>query len=129
MYNLINDIEAYSSFIPWCTEASILFQDDDEIRATIRFSKRGISASFTTCNRLQKHKMIEMGLLEGPFRHLKGFWRFQEIGAQASKVSLDMEFELANKLLGLTFGPVFNQITNALVDAFVKRARIVYGKR
>lgn len=129
MYTLVNNIEAYPRFLPWCREARILFRDEDEIRATIHFSKHGIDTSFTTRNRLQKNKMIEMRLIKGPFHHLQGFWRFEPMGETASKVSLDLEFELSSTLLSIAIGPVFTQIANALVDAFVKRAREVYGIR
>ena len=129
MYSLINDIGAYPTFLPWCREARILYEDEDEIQATIRFSKHGIELSFTTKNRLQKNKMMEMRLVKGPFHHLQGFWRFEAMGETASKVSFDLEFELSSTLLGMAVGPVFTQIANALVDAFVKRAREVYGQR
>ena len=129
MYALVYNIEAYPRFLPWCREARILFRDEDEVRATIHFSKHGIDTSFTTRNRLQKNKMIEMRLIKGPFHHLQGFWRFEPMGETASKVSLDLEFELSSTLLSIAIGPVFTQIANALVDAFVKRAREVYGIR
>ena len=129
MYSLVNNVEAYPRFLPWCREARILFRDVDEIRASMHFSKHGIDTSFTTRNRLQKNKMIEMRLIKGPFHHLQGFWRFEPMGETASKVSLDLEFELSSTLLSIAIGPVFTQIANALVDAFVKRAREVYGIR
>ena len=70
-----------------------------------------------------------MRLVEGPFKHLEGFWRFDSLGEQACKVSLDLEFEFSNRLVGMAMGPVFSQIANTLVDAFSKRAEQVYGKR
>ena len=73
--------------------------------------------------------MIEMRLIEGPFRHLDGFWRFEPVGETACKVSLDLDFEFANKLIGMAMGPLFNQIANTLVDSFCKRAVDVFGKR
>jgi len=99
----------------------------DEIKATVHFSKRGLSAAFTTRNRLQINKMIEMRLVDGPFRHLQGFWRFEPIGDAGCKIHLDMEFEIANPVLRLTVGPLFQQIANSLMDAFVARARDVHG--
>jgi ribosome-associated toxin RatA of RatAB toxin-antitoxin module len=127
MYRLVNAVEAYPEFLPWCRRVQVLYQDEDEIKASIQFSKGGIATSFTTRNRLQRHKMIEVQLVDGPFRHLQGFWRFENLGDAGSRVALDMEFELANPLLRVTLGPVFNQVTNTLVDAFVRRARQVYG--
>jgi ribosome-associated toxin RatA of RatAB toxin-antitoxin module len=85
----------------------------------------GFQKSFTTCNRLQKDKMIEIRLLDGPFRQLEGFWRFDAEGEHC-QITLDLEFEFSSKLLALAFGPVFNQVANSLMDAFCKRAQHVY---
>ncbi len=127
MFALVDDIEMYPQFLPWCSHAQVLSRNQDEVRATIGIAKSGINKSFTTCNRIQKNKMIEMRLIEGPFRHLQGFWRFEPLGEDGCKISLDMEFEFANKVLSLAIGPVFSQIANSLVDAFQKRAVEVYG--
>lgn len=129
MYALVNDIEAYPLFLPWCRDTRVLYRNEDEIKATIHLSKRGINITFTTRNLVQKNKMIELRLMEGPFRHLQGFWRFEPLQELACKVSLDMEFELSNRILRLTITPIFNQIINSLIDAFVKRAVEVYGQR
>lgn len=129
MYDLVNDVEAYSKFLPWCRSSEVLSQSDDEIRATIEIAHGSLRKSFTTCNRLQKNKMIEMRLEKGPFKHLEGFWRFDTLGEQACKVSLDLDFEFSNKLVGMAMGPIFSQIANTLVDSFSKRAVEVYGKK
>ncbi len=129
MFVLVNDIEAYPQFLPWCKQARILSQDADEIRATLALSKGGVEKEFTTCNRHQINKMIEVRLVEGPFKHLEGFWRFDALGEHGCKVSMDMEFEFSSKLLGMVVGPVFSQVANTLVDSFHQRAVQVYGKR
>jgi len=127
MYNLVDDIPAYPDFLPWCSATNVISRNDDEVRATIEISRGGINKAFTTCNRLQSNKMIEIRLLDGPFRHLEGFWRFQSLREDACKVSLDLEFEFSNTLLRLAIGPVFSQIANTMVDAFCQRAHGVYG--
>ena len=129
MYGLVDDIEAYQEFLPWCKTSVVLSRDEDEVHGKIQLARGGINKSFTTCNRVQKNKMIEMRLVEGPFHHLEGFWKFDSLAEDSCKVSLVLEFEFSNKLIGLTFGPVFSQIANSLVDAFCKRATDIYGKR
>ncbi len=129
MYALVDDIEAYPQFLPWCRSTRILSRNEHEVRATIEMVKGGIHKSFTTCNRMQKHKMIDIRLLEGPFKRLEGYWRFEPLRSDASKVSLDLEFEFASTLLRVAVEPIFKQITNSLVDAFCKRAIDLYGKR
>jgi ribosome-associated toxin RatA of RatAB toxin-antitoxin module len=129
MYGLVNDIESYPGFLPWCRSASTADRTDDQLRATIEMAKGGIHKTFTTTNRMQKHRVIDIRLLEGPFRRLEGHWRFDPLRADACKVSLDMEFEFSNQLLRMAIEPVFKQIANSLVDAFCKRAVDLYGPR
>ncbi|MCK4743296.1 MAG: type II toxin-antitoxin system RatA family toxin [Sulfuriflexus sp.] len=129
MYALVDDIDAYPKFLPWCGASEVLERNDDEVKASILLSRSGLKKSFTTLNRLQSGKMIEMRLIEGPFSHLQGFWRFESLNESASKIMFDIEFEFSNKLLAMTVGPVFSQVTNTIVDAFTKRAVEVYGKR
>ncbi len=129
MFTLVDGIEAYPEFLPWCRTTNVLSRTDDEVRATIELSKGGVEKAFTTCNRNQKNKMIEMRLVEGPFRRLEGFWRFDALGDEGCKVSFDLEFEFASRMLDMVVGPVFSQIANSLVDSFHRRAVEIYGKR
>ena len=127
MFDIVDDIESYPEFLPWCGDTSVSSRNGDEVRASIEIAHRGINKTFTTCNRLQKNKMIEVSLIDGPFKHLHGYWQFKKLGDNACKVTLDLEYEFANKLIGLAIGPVFGQIANTLVDAFCRRADDIYG--
>lgn len=130
MYQLVDDIESYPQFLPWCRSAEVLERKDDEVRACIEIAKGALNKSFTTLNRNQKNKIIEMRLVKGPFKHLEGFWRFDALkNAEASKISLDLDFEFENRLIAMAVGSIFNQIANTMVDAFTKRAVEVYGER
>jgi ribosome-associated toxin RatA of RatAB toxin-antitoxin module len=129
MFALVDDVERYPEFLPWCNGAEVLRRSGDEVRASISLSKGGVDKIFTTCNRTQKNKMIEMRLEEGPFKHLHGYWRFEPLGEAGCKVSLDLEFEFSSRVLGMMIGPVFNQVANSLVDSFQKRAVDLYGRR
>lgn len=130
MYGLVDNIETYASFLPWCKSTEIIFRNDLEVQASIEIARGALNKSFTTLNRLQKNKMIEMRLVKGPFKHLQGYWRFDSLkDKSASKISLDLEFEFESKLIALAVGPVFSQIANSMVDAFCKRAQEVHGER
>ncbi len=128
MYRLVDDIPRYADFLPWCREAKEIDRTEGEVRASLDIAHSGLHKSFTTRNRLVKNQSIEIHLVEGPFRHLYGIWRFQPLGdGQASKVTLEMDFEFSSKILSMTFGKVFTFIASSLVDAFVKRAKEIYG--
>ncbi len=129
MYALVADIESYGKFLPWCGGTRILSRDEDSVTAAVVIAYSGVHKTFTTLNRQQTDKMIEIRLVEGPFKHLFGYWGFLALDARACKVSLDMEFEFSNAVLGLVMGPVFGRIANDLVGSFCRRAEEVYGKR
>jgi ribosome-associated toxin RatA of RatAB toxin-antitoxin module len=128
MFALVNDIASYPKFLPWCKSARIISQNQSEIIATITMGGAGLEKTFTTTNQIKPVESIEMHLLEGPFSHLYGLWTFQMLGEVGCKISLNMEFEISNKLLRFSLEPVFTRIANTLVDAFVKRANELYGK-
>ena len=127
MYALVDDIPAYAEFLPWCDAAREIDRTDTEVEARLDIAHSGIHKSFTTRNRLEKGRQIEMQLVEGPFRYLNGVWKFEPLGEAGSRVSLDLEFEFSNKLLAMTFGPFFNKMAGSLVDSFIQRAQKVYG--
>ena len=126
MYALVNDIEAYPDFLPWCTDASITTRNSDTLIAVVSISIGKIKKIFITQNTMQKDSSISMKLIKGPFKKLNGEWKFQNNPESGSIVSLKMEFEFKNKLLKYAFGSAFRVITDSLVDAFVERARIIY---
>ena len=128
MFELVEDVDRYKEFLPLCVDSGILSRNGDESKAYVTIAKGGISKSFTTLNRAQPGKMLEIRLVEGPFRRLDGYWRFQRLRDDASKVSLDLEFEFSNALVRMAFGRVFNELANRLVDSFVKRAEQIYGR-
>ncbi len=128
MFDLVNDVEHYPEFLQWCESTEVLEDKPDEMLARLHLAFGGLKKSFTTRNRLQPGKMIEIRLVDGPFHHLEGFWRFNPLAdGGACKVVLDMEFDFSTPLVKFAFGPVFTQIANSLVDSFTKRARDVYG--
>ncbi len=128
MYALVADVDNYQNFLPWCGGSAILSRTADEVQGQVRIQHLGMDKTFTTLNRMQKNKMIEMRLIDGPFKRLEGFWRFDALDENGCKISLDLEFDFSNKVMSMAFGPVFSQIANSMVDAFCKRAVDKYGK-
>lgn len=127
MFQLVNDIEAYPAFLPWCRAAEILSRSETEIQGRLVLAKGGLEKSFTTLNTLTPSTQMIMELVDGPFKHLKGVWTFYEIDNGECQVELDLQFEFSNKLIAVMFGPAFQQAASMLVEAFVERADEVYG--
>jgi len=126
MFGLVISVEQYSEFLPYCSQSLVHHRDDDEVQATLVIAAAGMTKSFTTRNRHQINKMIEIRLVDGPFSHLEGFWRFDEEDG-GCRISFDLEFEFAGRMLSMVLGSVFEQVTDKMVDAFCKRAELLYG--
>lgn len=129
MFDLVTDIESYPLFLPWCQGSRILSSGIDEVRASIDFAVGSMTKSFTTRNRYQLNKMVEMHLVDGPFSRLDGCWRFDPLGDEGCKISLFLEYDFSSHMLSKVVGSVFGHIANSLVDAFQQRAVEVYGPR
>lgn len=127
MFDIVDNIEAYPEFLPWCGGTRILKREGDIVEGEIIIAKAGFHKAFATRNRLVSGEKIYMSLLEGPFSSLEGVWQFLPLREDASKISLDLEFEVSGKLASLAFGPVFNQICNTMVTSFTQRAKDIYG--
>ena len=128
MYMLVNDIESYPNFLPWCTNSTIKNYGDNELVASISISIGKIKKIFVTKNTMQQDSSISMELIEGPFKKLNGQWKFKNNLDSGSTVSLEMQFEFKNKLLRYTFCTAFKKITDSLVNAFIERANVIYGE-
>ncbi len=127
MFDLVNDIESYPKFLPWCTGSRIIKREGDTVEAELIISKGGFNIAFSTRNKIDNGSKMTVSLLSGPFSSLEGTWNFIPLREDASKISLDLEFEIAGKLASLAFGTVFNQICNTMVTSFTDRAKEVYA--
>lgn len=127
MFELVDAVEDYPRFLPWCHKSHIIQRTEQEVEATLDIAWSGMHKSFTTHNRLHPFEHIEITLVKGPFHHLEGRWSFVPLGEHGCKVNLELEFEFSGNFLDKLFQPIFHHIANSLVDAFCKRALEVYG--
>ena len=127
LYRMVNDVERYPEFLPWCSKTQLISADEYSMRAALTASKLGISHTFITQNVLAPNEKIEINLVEGPFNHLHGVWQFKQLAENACKMNLDLEFDYSGALVKATLGPLFTQAANTMVDAFCDRAKQLYG--
>jgi ribosome-associated toxin RatA of RatAB toxin-antitoxin module len=123
VFEIINDVASYPSFLPWCTHAKVLSRSATEIVATVGVRKGPLTSEFTTRNDLEPNKRIGMRLVSGPFRTLEGEWLLTPIGADGCRAELTMRFAFKNPLSAMLFEQKFAETMASLVDAFVARAR------
>lgn len=122
LYALINDVESYPLFLPWCTHARVESRTPQQIVATIGVRQGALHGEFTTRNTLEADRSVQMRLVSGPFRTLEGQWLLTPVEA-GCRVDLSMRFAFRHALTGLLFEAKFAETVGSLVDAFVARAR------
>ena len=122
LFALINDIESYPQFLPWCSHARVESRTPQEIVATIGVRQGALQGEFTTRNTLEADRSVHMRLVSGPFKALEGKWLLTPV-EDGCRVELAMRFAFRNPLTGLLLEPKFAATVGSLVDAFVARAR------
>lgn len=128
MFDLVNDFARYPEFLPWCGAARVLEVDKSAVVGELLIQQGSIRQAFTTRNTLTPPARIDLSLVDGPFKSLTGHWRFESVGGEACRVSLDLEFEFSGRLIAMAIGAVFSKIAGSLVDAFCDRADELYGR-
>ena len=127
LYALVQDIESYPEFLPWCLAAKVRERSPHRTVATLTAGLRGLKQSFTTENVDRENESIDMKLLEGPFRRFSAHWRFKPLGRHAARIEFSLGYEFSNRLLARALDPLFAQIANTMVDAFTRRATQLDG--
>jgi ribosome-associated toxin RatA of RatAB toxin-antitoxin module len=127
MFTLVDDVERYPEFLPWCTGSAVSLRDETMTRATLQVGFKGIRQKFSTENHKIRPQQITLKLIEGPFRALDGRWRFNDLSGRGCKIEFSLSWEFSSRLLGTLVGPVFSHIADTMVEAFVKRAERIYG--
>lgn len=127
MFDLVDRVEDYPQFLPWCGSTELIARTAEITAARIHINFRGIRAHFATENPKDPPHWMNINLREGPFRRLDGSWRFTALGDAGCKVEFRLHYEFSSRILEKALGPVFGIIVNTFVDSFVKRAHHVYG--
>lgn len=127
MYDLVEKVEDYPEFLPWCGGVTVFSRTEYNLEAEIVIAFKGLKQTFKTHNANTRPQAMLMEFKDGPFRYFKGQWRFDALGDAGVKVQFDLDYEFANKLFSMAIGPVFNVIAQTFIDGFVSRAKAVYG--
>ena len=122
MFELVDQVEDYPTFLPWCGETEVLAKNKDITRARINIRFKGIKQSFTTENHKTYPDKMIINLIDGPFKKLEGEWRFIEIEKGSSRIELELNYEFKNFILEKLISPAFSVIANTFIDSFVAKA-------
>lgn len=127
MFALVEDIERYPQFVPWVASARLVERTATEVIGQLEMERSGFREKFTTRNLLEPPYRMGLKLVDGPFKVLEGRWSFDPLGDRGTKIGLAIQFEFSNPMLSLMLSKTFEKSCAQLVDAFVARAKQVYG--
>ena len=126
MFDLVDRVEDYAHFLPWCGGTSIAERSDREVVATVMINYHGLKQSFTTRNHRESPNLIRVSLEKGPFHDLSGEWHFTPLEENACRIEFYLHYTFSSRVLEKVVGPVFDHIANSFVDAFIQQAEKVY---
>ena len=127
MFDLVNDIESYPQFLPYCVGAKIQSSQSDLVEAELTLSKGGFEHSFCTRNTLQRPLKMELKLVTGPFKQFDGVWLFSALPGGGSEVSFELTFSFSSMLLNITAGQWMEDLAGEQVGVICGRAKTIYG--
>ena len=122
MFQLVDSVENYPQFLPWCGSTQIIERDNDKTIASIDINYKGIRQTFTTENTKKQNQEMIIKLIDGPFKSLSGEWMFKNLDKDSCQIELKLEYEFSNVILEKLISPVFNMIANTFIDEFIKEA-------
>ena len=122
MFQLVDSVENYPQFLPWCGSTQIIERDKEKTIASIEINYKGIRQTFTTKNTKKQNQEMMIKLIDGPFKSLSGQWMFKNIDKDSCQIELKLEYEFSNIILEKLISPVFNMIANTFIDEFIKEA-------
>ena len=122
MFQLVDSVENYPQFLPWCGSTQIIERDNDITIASIEINYKGLRQTFTTENTKKQNQEMIIKLIDGPFKSLSGEWMFKNLDKDSCQIELKLEYEFSNVILEKLISPVFNMIANTFIDEFIKEA-------
>lgn len=127
MFDIVNDVERYGEFLPWCERGQILSQTAVEMVAAVELKASGMKQAFTTRNRLDRPNSIKMSRESGVLTSLSGEWIFTALGDDGCKLALELEFDMPMSIAMIGGAKMFDNAADKMVEVFCDRAVQLYG--
>ena len=121
VFDVLNDVEEYQSFIPFCIDSKIIEENDDEIKASLRLSFMGTNTNFISNNKYKSNEFIEMNLVEGPFSFFRATWIFKRINNEETQLTFKMSYTILNPMIDLLFSKNIDVVSQRIIEAFKKK--------
>ena len=125
IHKIIMDIENYPTFLPWCSSAMILSQNEEYLSAKLTIAFKSFAESYVSkvsSRKIDDGYEVEAVAISGPFKHLKNVWRVKSLNNH-SEVKFFIDFEFKSRILDMVMGVFFSTVTEKMIVAFETRAK------
>ncbi len=126
LFDLVADVGKYPQFLPWCVGARVRTSSETEQVADLTIGFGPFRESFTSRVAMERPHLVRVRYENGPFRYLNNQWKFHP-DPGGCRVDFFVDFEFRSRLLQAAIGAVFNEAVKRMINAFLRRARDVYG--
>jgi ribosome-associated toxin RatA of RatAB toxin-antitoxin module len=126
LFELIERVEDYPQFLPWCISTQLIERTADSVSATVEVGIRDLRVRVTTRNNKRAPVFMAIHMEGGTFRHFHGEWSLRPLGDLGCHIMFHLQYELALRAETLA-GPLIERAADRMVDAFVQRAESVFA--
>ncbi|KAL7063960.1 hypothetical protein AAHC03_05479 [Spirometra sp. Aus1] len=133
MFDIVSQVEHYSSFLPWCVDSTLLQESTTKgklYRVTVGFYPFQESYDCWVTTKRPDH-VKSVSITGNLFNHLINEWSFSEglpDNPKTCTVRLLVDFNFRSKLHAQVSGLFFDQVVNTMVASFLSRAQALHGK-
>ncbi|MBL0947637.1 type II toxin-antitoxin system RatA family toxin [Brevundimonas sp.] len=129
---LVADVRAYPDFVPWVTSMRVWNEREEAPGVSLLDAEAGVGFAFlkerfSTWVRYDRTApKVEVGLIRGPFRHLKNRWAFFP-HPEGARLEFMIDFAFRSPLLDAMLKANFDRAVESLIRRFEAEAARRYG--
>jgi coenzyme Q-binding protein COQ10 len=131
---LVADVAAYPDFVKWVSAMRVWNAREEGAGVTLVDAEAQVGFSFlkerfsTWVRHDRNLPRVEVGLIRGPFRHLKNRWDFHE-DPKGTRLEFMIDFAFKSPILNAMLQANFDLAVGKLIASFEAEAARRYGPR
>ena len=121
VFDVLNDVDDYQSFIPFCSKSTIIEEREDKIKASLQLSFLGTSSEFISENTFKNNEFIDMEFVKGPFKTFHAKWFFNFINENETELKFKMTYSIVNPITEIMFSKNIDVVSQRIIEAFKRK--------